>query len=298
MKTIFSWQSPKENSENTGSYDAINVILNHDFSKGLHLRHTNCCNVFVVPACSSNYKGVAEDIGCSYTIITNCTECWKGLQQDFTSRISAGCVYVVSARVVVSGTFHGSIDVQATLRLVYQNAEISYLFISKKSITKEGWQVLKGSLSLPTLPDQVAFYLEGPSHGFNLLTKLVIINCPSLTDYEINFAAKSSCTDDERIIINTNFDDKLNSWSGKGCKVVCHDCMTDGNINPISGKYFASTIERTQSWNKIQHNIIGRVKQKLACELIAIVRLHGHNANSVDVRGTLLVQAADDRDST
>ncbi|KAM3398404.1 hypothetical protein P3S68_001919 [Capsicum galapagoense] len=131
MKTIFSWQSPKENSENTGSYDAINVILNHDFSKGLHLRHTNCCNVFVVPACSSNYKGVAEDIGCSYTIITNCTECWKGLQQDFTSRISAGCVYVVSARVVVSGTFHGSIDVQATLRLVYQNAEISYLFISK-----------------------------------------------------------------------------------------------------------------------------------------------------------------------
>ncbi|KAM3303647.1 hypothetical protein P3S67_014677 [Capsicum chacoense] len=269
MKTIFSWQSPKENSENTGSYDAINVILNHDFSKGLHLRHTNCCNVFVVPACSSNYKGVTEDIGCSYTIITNCTESWKGLQQDFTSRISAGCVYIVSARVVVS----------------------------EKSITKEGWQVLKGSLSLPTLPDQVAFYLEGPSPGFNLLTKLVIITCPSLTDYEVN-KLRGSCTDDERIIINTNFDDKLNSWSGKGFKVVCHDCMTDGNINPISGKYFASTIERTQSWNKIQQNIIGRVKQKLACELIAIVRLHGHNANSANVRGTLLVQAADDRDST
>ncbi|PHT34600.1 hypothetical protein CQW23_26400 [Capsicum baccatum] len=275
MKTIFSWQSPKENSENTGSYDAINVILNHDFSKGLHLRHTNCCNVFVVPACSSNYKGVAEDIGCSYTIITNCTECWKGLQQDFTSRISAGCVYIVSARVVVSAP--------------YSMQKIYY---------ERGLASVEGFIVTTNFARSSCIYLEGPSPGFNLLTKLVIITCPSLTDYEINFAAKSSCTDDERIIINTNFDDKLNSWSGKGCKVVCHDCMTDGNINPISGKYFASTIERTQSWNKIQQNIIGRVKQKLACELIAIVRLHGHNANSVNVRGTLLVQAADDRDST
>ncbi|KAF3626300.1 putative lipase-like isoform 2 [Capsicum annuum] len=83
---------------------------------------TNCCNAFVVPACSGNYKGVTEDVGCSYIVVTNRTECCQGLEQDITSKISAGCVYTVSARAGVSVTFHGSIDVQASLRLVYQNA--------------------------------------------------------------------------------------------------------------------------------------------------------------------------------
>ncbi|KAM3235448.1 hypothetical protein P3L10_015484 [Capsicum annuum] len=146
--------------------------------------NTNCCNAFVVPACSGNYKGLTEDIGCSYTVVTNRTECCQGLEQDITSRILAGCVDTVSARVGVSGTFHGSIDVQATLRLVYQNAETSYLFISKKPVTKEGWQVLEGSFSLSTMPDQVVFYLEEPSPESDLLTKSVIITCPNPTDYE------------------------------------------------------------------------------------------------------------------
>lgn len=85
----------------------------------------------MVPAGSGNHKGTAEDVGCSYAVVTNRTECWQGLEQDITSRISAGCVYTVSACVGVSGTFRGSTDVQATLRLVYQNADTTYLFISK-----------------------------------------------------------------------------------------------------------------------------------------------------------------------
>ncbi|CAN4095306.1 unnamed protein product [Withania somnifera] len=287
--------SPKENRKNTDSYDAINAILNHDFSEGLHLWRTNCCNAFVVPAGSCNYKGIAEDVGCSYAVVTNRTECWQGLEQDITSRISAGCVYTISAWVGVSGAFHGSTDVQATLRLVYQNADTSYLFISKKSVTEEGWQMLEGSFSLSTMPDQVVFYLEGPSPGSDLLIKSVIITCPSRTDYESSQPTSSS-TNDERIIVNANFDDKLNSWSGRGCKVVCHDCMADININPTSGKYFASATERTQSWNGIQQDITGRVKRKRTYEMTAIVRLHGHNVNSADVRGTLWVQAADNRE--
>ncbi|KAM3204954.1 hypothetical protein P3L10_028364 [Capsicum annuum] len=63
---------------------------------------TNCCNAFVVPACSGNYKGVTEDVGCSYIVVTNRTECCQGLEQDITSKISAGCVYTVSARAGVS----------------------------------------------------------------------------------------------------------------------------------------------------------------------------------------------------
>ncbi|XP_060173350.1 endo-1,4-beta-xylanase 1-like [Lycium barbarum] len=288
-------QSPKENRENTGSYDAINVILNHDFSEGLHLWRTNCCNAFVVPAGSSNHKGIAEDVGCSYAVVTDRKECWQGLEQDITSRVSADCVYTVSACVGVSGTFHGSADVQATLRLVYQNADTSYLFISKKSVTEEGWQMLEGSFSLPTMPDQVIIYLEGPSPGSDLLIKSVMITCPSSTGYESS-RPTSSCIDDEKIIVNENFDDSLNSWSGRGCKVVCHDCMAHANINPTSGKYFASATERTQSWNGIQQDITGRVKRKLAYEMTAVVRLYGHNVNSADVRGTLWVQGADNRE--
>ncbi|XP_015059375.1 endo-1,4-beta-xylanase 1-like [Solanum pennellii] len=288
-------QSPKENRENTGSYDAINVILNHDFSEELHLWRTNCCNAFVVPAGSGNYKGTAEDVGCSYAVVTNRTECWQGLEQDITSRISAGCDYTVSACVGVSGTFHGSTDVLATLRLVYQNANTDYLFISKKSVMGEGWHMLEGSFSLSTMPDQVIFYLEGPSPGSDLLIKSVIITSPGCTDYESS-RPTSSYTDDEKIIVNANFDYSLNSWSGRGCKVVCHDCMADANINPTSGKYFASATERKQSWNGIQQDITGRVKRKLAYEMTAIVRLYGHNANSADVRGTLWVQAADNRE--
>lgn len=72
--------------------------------------------------------------------------------------------------------------------------------------------------------------------------------------------------------------------------------MADANISPASGKYFASATERTHSWNGIQQDITGRVKRKLAYEMTAVVRLHGHNVSSADVRGTLWVQAADNRE--
>ncbi|KAJ8561389.1 hypothetical protein K7X08_027579 [Anisodus acutangulus] len=164
-----------------------------------------------------------------------------------------------------------------------------------KSVTKEVWQMLEGSFSLSTMPDQLVFYLEGPSPGSDLLIKSVIITCPNCTDYESS-RPTSSCTDDEKIIINANFDDSLNSWSGRGCKVACHDCMAHANINPTSGKYLASATERTQNWNGIQQDIAGRVKRKLAYEMTATVRLYGHNVNSADVRGTLWVQGADNRE--
>lgn len=69
--------------------------------------------------------------------------------------------------------------------------------------------------------------------------------------------------------------------------------MADANINPTSGKYFASATDRTQSWNGIQQDITGRVKRKQAYEMTAVVRVHGHNVTNADVRGTLWVQAAD-----
>lgn len=129
---IFNFlQSATENGKETGSYVATNIILNHEFLDGLHSWHPNCCDAFVVPAGSGYHKGLAAEEGCCYAVVSNRKECWQGLEQDITSRVSAGSAYTVSACVGASGTFQGSVEVLATLKLVYQNSETSYLFIAK-----------------------------------------------------------------------------------------------------------------------------------------------------------------------
>ncbi|KAI4316566.1 hypothetical protein L6164_024538 [Bauhinia variegata] len=101
---------------------------------------------------------------------------------------------------------------------------------------------------------------------------------------------------DDNIIINPKFDDGLNNWSGRGCKIALHDSMGDGKILPASGKFFASATERTQSWNGIQQEITGRVQRKLVYEVTALVRIYGNNVTTADVRATLWVQAPDLRE--
>ncbi|XP_038975140.1 endo-1,4-beta-xylanase 1 [Phoenix dactylifera] len=100
---------------------------------------------------------------------------------------------------------------------------------------------------------------------------------------------------DENIILNPRFEDGLNSWSGRGCKIALHDSMGDGKIRPLSGNFFASATERTQNWNGIQQEVTGRVQRKLAYEVTAVVRIFG-NASPADVRATLWVQAANGRE--
>lgn len=85
----------------------------------------------MVPASSEYHKGLTTEEGCCYAVVTNRKECWQGLEQDITSGVSAGSTYTVSACVGASGTFQGSAEVIATLKLVYQNSETSYLFIAK-----------------------------------------------------------------------------------------------------------------------------------------------------------------------
>ncbi|KAK4348587.1 hypothetical protein RND71_031342 [Anisodus tanguticus] len=117
-------ESSKENEKEVGSYAATNIILNHDFSDGLHLWHPNSCDGFVVPA------GSAEE-GCCYAVVTNRKGWWLGLEQDITSRVSTGSTYTVSACVGASGAFQGSIEFIATLKLVFQNSEYIFQRIAK-----------------------------------------------------------------------------------------------------------------------------------------------------------------------
>lgn len=106
----------------------------------------------------------------------------------------------------------------------------------------------------------------------------------------------SASAGDGNIILNPNFEDGLNNWSGRGCKIVTHDSMGDGKVIPLSGKVFASATERTQSWNGIQQDITGRVNRKLAYEVTAVVRIFGNNVTTADVRATLWVQTPDYRE--
>ncbi|KAK7377020.1 hypothetical protein VNO80_02440 [Phaseolus coccineus] len=277
-------------SDPSGSKGA-NVLLNHDFSSGLSSWHLNSCSGYVISAETGAQGGISMELGANYAVITDRKECWQGLEQDITDRISSGYTYTVLACVGVSSLSQGSSDVLATLKLEYHDSATSYLFIGRTSVNKDSWQKLEGTFSLSTMPDRVVFYLEGPAPGVDLLIRSVEINCSTPKNNTTSTTRVS--VGDDNIIINPQFDDGLNNWSGRGCKIMLHDSMNDGKIVPKSGKFFASATERTQNWNGIQQDITGRVQRKLAYEVTASVRIFGNNVSTADVRATLWVQAPD-----
>ncbi|RXH72925.1 hypothetical protein DVH24_012609 [Malus domestica] len=284
-------QSENQNLANSSSSNATNIIMNHDFSGGLHSWHPNCCNGFVASADSGHPEVKAGN----YAVVTNRKESWQGLEQDITRRISPGSTYSVSACVGVCGSLQGSADVLATLKLEYRGSATNHLQVGRCSVSKGRWGNLDGKFSLSTMPDRVVFYLEGPSPGVDLLIKSVLI-C-SLSPNEWQSGSTGNFNDgEENIILNPNFEDALNNWSGRGCKIVLHDSMGDGKIVPQSGKVFAAATERTQSWNGIQQDITGRVQRKLAYEATAVVRIFGNNVTAAVVRATLWVQSPNQRE--
>ncbi|CAH9128661.1 unnamed protein product [Cuscuta epithymum] len=260
-----------------------NIILNHNFTEGLNSWHHNCCEAFLVPAGVENY-----------VVVTNRKECWQGLEQDITNRVSIGSTYTVSAYVGVSGAIQVSSDVQATLKLEYRDSSTTYVFIGRKSVSKDCWEKLEGTFSLSSKPDRVVFYLEGPLPGVDLLIKSVVVTCSS--SIKCKNSGSQSISSGEGIILNSIFEDGMNNWSGRGCKILLHDSMEDGKVRPVFGNVFARATERTHTWNGFQQEITGRALRKLAYEVLAKVRLYGSNVTSSAVRATLWVQMADLRE--
>ncbi|KAB1669324.1 hypothetical protein ES319_1Z054800v1, partial [Gossypium barbadense] len=256
-----------------------NIIVNHDFYKGLYSWHPNCCNGFIVSANSGNRVGLSPKSGGNYAVIKNRTEHWQGLEQDITSKISPGSTYSVSACVGVSGSLSGSTDVMATLKLLNHGSGASYMFIGKTSVSKGKWEMVEGIFSLPTVPNQ-------------LLMIQWVIRCPSSSKSEKSTSIGCSAVGDE-VIINPQFENGLSNWSGRGCQVVLHDSMVDGKILPETGKFFASASERTQNWNGIQQEITGRVQRKLAYNVTAVVRIFGNNVTTATIQATLWVHTPD-----
>ncbi|KAK4254486.1 hypothetical protein QN277_009864 [Acacia crassicarpa] len=283
------------NASSSSESKSTNIILNHDFSGGLESWHPNCCHGYVVSANSGPQGRMLMESNVNYAVVTGRNECWQGLEQDITGKISGGSTYKVSACVGVSGLPQANSDVLATLKLQYRDSAASYLFIGRTSVTEGSWARLEGTFSLPTIPERIIFYLEGPSPGVDLLIQSVEITCSSPNEYN-SASAKCDSTGDDNIIVNPTFDDGLNNWSGRGCKIALHTSMADGKILPQIGKNFASATERTQSWNGIQQEITGKVQRKLAYEVTALVRIYGNNVTSADVRATLWVQTPDLRE--
>ncbi|PKI55577.1 hypothetical protein CRG98_024025 [Punica granatum] len=269
----------------------INIVKNHDFSQGLHSWHPNCCESFVVSADAN-----AIESGGYYAVVTNRRECWQGLEQDITDRVFPGSIYSVSACVGVSGHVQWPSDVLATLKLEYPDSATSYLFIGKTAVSEKRWEILEGNFSLSTTPKRVVFYLEGPSPGIDLLIKSVVISCSSNPSGCGGPSTRRVSAGDENIILNPTFDDGLNNWAGRGCKLIVHESMADGKIVPMAGKYFAHATERTQTWNGIQQEITGRVQRKLAYEVSAVVRIYGSNVSNSDLRITLWTQTSNSRE--
>ncbi|KAK4781636.1 hypothetical protein SAY86_015738 [Trapa natans] len=277
--------------KNSSANHLNNIINNHDFSQGLHSWHPNCCESFVVSA-----ERDSNESGSCYAVVKNRRECWQGLEQDITDRVSLGSTYSVSACVGVSGSIDGSTDIIATLKLEYADSATSYMFIGKTCVSKERWEILEGKFSLSTMPKRVVFYLEGPSPGVELLIKSVVISCPSNLNGHEGSGTRCVSAGDENIILNPTFDDGLNNWEGRGCKIILHDAMADGKIVPMSGKYFACATERSQTWSGIQQQITGRVQRKLAYEVSAVVRIFGNDVSKSDLRITLWTQTSDFRE--
>lgn len=110
----------------------------------------------------------------------------------------------------------------------------------------------------------------------------------------LQFKETRSAHGGEDITRNPCFEDGLNGWSGRGCKILLHSSLGDGKITPLHGRFFASATDRRQSWNGIQQDITGRVRRKISYEVTALVRILG-SANAT-LRSTLWVQAPSGRE--
>ncbi|KAI3846732.1 hypothetical protein MKW92_002163 [Papaver armeniacum] len=276
-----------------------NIIHNHDFSGGISSWYPNSCDGLLVTRESGYPEGVSANTGSNYAVITNRKECWQGLEQDITTRVLPGFTYMVSACVRVSSFHEEPSKVIATLKLENEDSSTSYLFIGRASASKERWESLTGTFTLEAMPKRVVFFLEGPDPGVDLLIDSVVVSSYIVSKCEPEIAKPFDDGDknrDESIILNPRFEDGLNNWSARSCKILVQESMGDGKIVPSSGRYFASATERTQIWNGIQQDITGRVQRKLVYEVNAVVRIFGNNVTTADLRATLFVQIPNQHD--
>ncbi|KAL6639183.1 hypothetical protein ACP70R_022913 [Stipagrostis hirtigluma subsp. patula] len=262
-----------------------NIISNYDFSEGLHPWNPICCHAYVASQWSGFLDGIRGKSGENYAVVSKRTEHWQGLEQDITDRLSTNTSYAVSAIVRVDGSVQGQVEVKGTLRLQNPDGSTHYNPVGSVLASKQKWEKLEGTFSLPNMPKHVVFYLEGPPAGVDLIVDSVTITC---SRHKQSKEVKEP-SGVETIIKNPHFEDGLKNWSGRGCIICRNEVTAYANVQPLSGNYFALATGRVHNWNGIQQEITGRVQRKVLYEISSAVRIIG-SASDTEVRATLWVQ--------
>ncbi|KAG6534236.1 endo-1,4-beta-xylanase 1-like isoform X2 [Zingiber officinale] len=280
--------------EKVGMTSSPNIVSNHDFLNGLESWHPNCCQAYVTSGNSNFLNGVKPLSGDNYAVVMRRSENWQGLEQDITDKVAAGLKYNVTVFVAVHGDLHGTTGVQATLKLE-NDSSLSYVFIERIVVSQDCWKKLEGSFSLTSKPRRVVFYLEGPDPGIDILIDSVAIVCEEVITYRVSSNDEDISNNDEHIVHNPQFEDGLNNWSGRGCKITLCSSLCNGKILPVKGKFFVAATERSHNWNGIEQEITGRFVRKRTYEVTALVQIFGHT-NNAGVQLTLWVQSPNGRE--
>ncbi|PIN18126.1 Endo-1,4-beta-xylanase [Handroanthus impetiginosus] len=269
---------------------ASNIVLNHDFSGGLHSWHPNCCNAYVVSEETGYPRRLSPMSSGHFAVVTNRKQHWQGLEQDVTDRVSVGSIYSVCAWVRISGAPQGVYDVLATLKLEYQCSSVDYLFIGRTSVSMESWEKVEGTFSLSTMPRRVIFYLEGPPPGIDLLIRSVVVSCRSPGQHD-----NSSCTPATNIILNHDFSGALHQWHPNCCNayVVSEETDCPTVLPPTSSGRFAVITNRKQHWQGLEQDITNRVSAGSTYSVCAWVRISGAPQGVSDVQATLKLEHGD-----
>ncbi|WOK97820.1 hypothetical protein Cni_G06528 [Canna indica] len=276
----------KDNVVDSKKFLNTNIVLNHDFARGLQSWSVNHCTGSTVSGESGSLKGVTAKTGTNYAFITNRRESWQGLEQDITSKVSSGITYNVSAIVRISGAKEEPAEVIATLKLEHPDSQLNYIFVGRALVSKERWEKLEGTFSLASIPKRVIFYLEGPPPGVDLLIDSVIVSCFNMEHHE-------HVSEEDSVIRNSSFNNGLNWWSPLGsCKLnICTDLQESspsGNgalchIQPLSRHHILTT-NRQETWMGPSQIITDRIKLYVTYQVSAWVRIGSgtsgpHNVN-------------------
>ncbi|KAL8473109.1 hypothetical protein ACS0TY_030083 [Phlomoides rotata] len=292
------FQSEKSNKELKDPIrrPGTNIILNHDFSGGLHLWHPNCCDGFVVSSDCDYPPGLSAAFNGCFAVITNRKECWQGLEQETTDRVSVGSTYTVCAWVKISGGSHYMAGVQATMKLEYQDSSVCYSCIGRTCASKERWEKIEGTFCLSTMPSRVIFYVEGPLPEFELHINSVEIFCASSGDSDSNKELKDPIRrPGTNIILNHDFSGGLHSWHPNCCDgfVVSSVCDYPPGLSSAFNGCFAVITNRRECWQGLEQEITDRVSVGSTYTVCAWVKISGGSHYMAGVQATMKLEYQD-----
>eukprot|EP00250_Pteridium_aquilinum_P016130 c22959_g1_i1 orf=79-2772(-) len=272
-----------------------NIVLNPNFKLGLRGWRSNCCTAYLSSASPPRHpdpgmKSTEEQLAC---VITQRKEAWQGLEQELTPRLKVDVKYSVTVTVKCPNASTPT-DVQATLRLENPGAQTKYISVGKVKASSAGWSKLQGHFRLDVMPKNAVFYLEGPPPAVDILIKYVDIRPHTSTEAGQQSAIikieKCNISDEieDDVIRNSNFEQGLEGWYGKGCKALLLLDSSNVERNGLS-KHVALAINRTSSWQGIQQDVTGRIKGKKKYDVSASVRIRGQ-MTSAEVLATLWIK--------